>query len=121
MATLNVSAAYQQAFDKLQQGGASNAASGAFQDVNQDLIRAQRDLLTDAGLPNRPWYKHQLYAPGIYTGYGVKTVPAVREAIEQKNWHQAEQEIAIVAGVLEKEADAINTAASALPRAAQSQ
>ena len=113
--------AYQQAAEKMQQGGASNAASGAFQDVNQDLIRAQRDLLTDAGLPNRPWYKNQLYAPGIYTGYGVKTVPAVREAIEQKNWHQAEQEIAIVAGVLEKEADAINTAASALPRAAQSQ
>lgn len=117
----DASAAYQQAFDKMQQGGASNAVSGAFQDVNQDLIRAQRDLLTDAGLPGRPWYKHQLYAPGIYTGYGVKTVPAVREAIEQKNWHQAEQEIAIVAGVLEKEADAINTAASALPRAAQSQ
>lgn len=117
----DAAAAFQQAFEKLQQGGAANAASGAFQDVNQDLIRAQRDLLTDAGLPNRPWYKNQLYAPGIYTGYGVKTVPAVREAIEQKNWHQAEQEIAIVAGVLEKEADAINTAASALPRAAQSQ
>jgi N-acetylated-alpha-linked acidic dipeptidase len=69
-------------------------------------------------LPGRPWYKNALYAPGIFTGYGVKTVPGVREAIEQKNWQQATEQIAIVAGVLQKEADAINTAASALESAA---
>ena len=103
---------YQSAFDKVQQG--SSASGASFQSVDRDLIVSERDLLSEAGLPGRPWYKHQLYAPGIYTGYGVKTVPGVREAIEQKNWSQAAQEIGIVAGVLQKEADSINAAASAL-------
>jgi len=108
---------YQSAFDKAQ--GGSAASSGSFQAVDRDLITTERDLLSEAGLPGRPWYKHQLYAPGIYTGYGVKTVPGVREAIEQKNWSQAAQEIGIVAGVLQKEADSINAAASALESAGQ--
>jgi N-acetylated-alpha-linked acidic dipeptidase len=109
-------ASYQSAFDKLQQDA---SASGSFQTVDQDLIATERALLSEEGLPGRPWYKHQLYAPGIYTGYGVKTIPGVREAIEQKNWSQATQEIGIVAGVLQKEADAINAAASALSGAGQ--
>ncbi|MGH9731420.1 MAG: transferrin receptor-like dimerization domain-containing protein, partial [Candidatus Acidiferrales bacterium] len=75
--------------------------------------------LSSEGLPGRPWYKNTLYAPGIFTGYGVKTVPGVREAIEQKNWQQATEQIAIVAGALQKEADAINAAASALESAAR--
>lgn len=108
---------YQSAFDKAQQG--SSASGASFQAVDQDLIATERDLLSEAGLPGRPWYKHQLYAPGIYTGYGVKTIPAVREAIEQKNWSQATEQIGIVAGVLQKEADSINAAASALESAGQ--
>jgi N-acetylated-alpha-linked acidic dipeptidase len=108
---------YQFTFDKAQQG--SSASGSSFQTVDQDLIQTERALLSDAGLPGRPWYKHQLYAPGIYTGYGVKTIPGVREAIEQKNWEQATQEISVVAGVLQKEADSINAAASALEGAGQ--
>jgi N-acetylated-alpha-linked acidic dipeptidase len=108
---------YQSAFDKAQQG--SSASGSSFQTVDQDLIQTERALLSNAGLPGRPWYKHQLYAPGIYTGYGVKTIPGVREAIEQKNWEQATREISVVAGVLQKEADSINTAASALEGAGQ--
>ena len=110
---------YQSAFDKAQQG--SSASGASLQAVDQDLIATERDLLSEAGLPGRPWYKHQLYAPGIYTGYGVKTVPGVREAIEQKNWSQATEEIGIVAGVLQKEADSINAAAAALSGAAAAQ
>ena len=110
---------YQSAFDKAQQG--ATASSASFQAVDQDLIQTERDLLSQEGLPGRPWYKHQLYAPGIYTGYGVKTIPGVREAIEQKNWPQATQEIAIVAGVLQKEADSIAAAASALSGATTAQ
>ncbi|HEV2423008.1 MAG TPA: transferrin receptor-like dimerization domain-containing protein [Candidatus Acidoferrales bacterium] len=110
---------YQSAFDKAQQGSSVSGAS--LQAVDQDLIATERDLLSEAGLPGRPWYKHQLYAPGIYTGYGVKTVPGVREAIEQKNWSQATEEIGIVAGVLQKEADSINAAAAALSGAAAAQ
>ena len=58
--------------------------------------------MTDAGLPRRPWFKHSLYAPGFYTGYGVKTVPGVREAIEQKNWAETKEQISEVAKSLDK-------------------
>jgi len=109
---------YQTAFTKAEQTDASSA-SASFEAVNRALMQTERDLLTSEGLPGRPWYRNELYAPGIFTGYGVKTVPGVREAIEQKNWQQATQQIAIVAGVLQKEADAIDAAASALESAAQ--
>lgn len=59
-------------------------------------------LLTANGLPRREWYKHSLYAPGFYTGYGVKTIPGVREAIEQRNWKEAQEQIQIVAGTILK-------------------
>ena len=108
---------YEAAFHKAQQSG--SVASAQLASINQTLIVAERSLLSADGLPGRPWYKHELYAPGIYTGYGVKTIPAVREAIEQKNWSQATEEIGVVAGVLQKEADSISAAASALESAGQ--
>lgn len=120
LANLNKSTQrYQAAFNKEQQNGASVPANASLESVNRALIQTERDLLSPDGLPGRPWYKHELYAPGIYTGYGVKTIPAVREAIEQKNWQQATEEIGVVAGVLQKEADAIDAAASALESAGQ--
>ncbi len=61
--------------------------------LNQQLYRAEQQLLLDQGLPLRPWYKHVLYAPGYYTGYSVKTLPGIRESIEQRNFQQAETEI----------------------------
>jgi len=60
------------------------ATVGQAQSTNNLLMRTERALISADGLPSRPWFKHQLYAPGLYTGYGVKTIPAVREAIEQK-------------------------------------
>ena len=110
---------YQAAFTKAQQTYASKAASASFKPVNRALMQTERDLLSAAGLPGRPWYKNELYAPGIFTGYGVKTIPGVREAIEQKNWQQATEQIGIVAGVLQKEADTINAATASLQSAAQ--
>jgi N-acetylated-alpha-linked acidic dipeptidase len=71
-------------------------------EINIKLYTAEQQLLTDAGLPRRPWYKHSLYAPGFYTGYGVKTVPGVREAIEQKNWTEATEQIGAVAKAIDK-------------------
>ncbi len=71
-------------------------------EMNIKLYTAEQQLLTDAGLPRRPWYKHSLYAPGFYTGYGVKTVPGVREAIEQKNWTEATEQIGSVAKAIDK-------------------
>ena len=62
---------------------------------NQSLYRAEQQLLNESGLPRRAWYKHTLYAPGLYTGYGVKTLPGIREAIEQRNWDEAQQQIEV--------------------------
>jgi N-acetylated-alpha-linked acidic dipeptidase len=61
--------------------------------VNERLLQAERALTSNEGLKNRPWYVHMLYAPGFYTGYGVKTIPGVREAIEQGQWQDADREI----------------------------
>lgn len=64
------------------------------------LFKIERSLINENGLPKRPWYKHQIYAPGYYTGYGVKTLPGIREAIEQRNWKEAQENIDIVAQTL---------------------
>ena len=80
--------------------------------VNALLIQSERRLLSPEGLPGRPWFRHQIYAPGFYTGYGVKTIPAVREAIEQRQWKLAEDEIAKVSLVIDGEASLIDSAAS---------
>ena len=70
--------------------------------INAKIYSAEQSLLLPAGLPRRPWYKHSLYAPGFYTGYGVKTVPGVREAIEQQNWLETQQQITAVANAINK-------------------
>jgi N-acetylated-alpha-linked acidic dipeptidase len=70
--------------------------------LNSKIYTAEQQLLSDAGLPRRPWFKHTIYAPGFYTGYGVKTVPGVREAIEQKNWPETKEQIIEVAKAIEK-------------------
>jgi N-acetylated-alpha-linked acidic dipeptidase len=82
--------------------------------VNEKLIRIERGLTLPDGLPGRPWFEHQIYAPGFYTGYGVKTLPGVREAIEQKRWKEADEQIVRVGKVLEKEAALIEDAAAGL-------
>ena len=66
-------------------------------ELNDLLYKAERSLVYQNGLPRRPWYKHEIYAPGYYTGYGVKTLPGIREAIEQKNWKEAQENTEIVA------------------------
>lgn len=68
--------------------------------LNKKLLQAEQLLLADEGLPKRPWFKHQIYAPGFYTGYGVKTIPGVREAIEQKQWQEFDTQVARVAHAL---------------------
>jgi N-acetylated-alpha-linked acidic dipeptidase len=87
--------------------------------VNRLLIQSERKLTDDTGLPGRPWFKHMIYAPGAYTGYGVKTIPGVREAIEQKKWKEVEKEIGGVARVIENEAQLIDAASAEIERAAQ--
>jgi N-acetylated-alpha-linked acidic dipeptidase len=91
-----------------------DASTEALHGLNARLIESERKLTNPEGLPRRPWYRHLLYAPGIYSGYGVKTVPGVREGIEQKRYAEAEQEIVRVAKALEDEAALIDSAAQML-------
>jgi N-acetylated-alpha-linked acidic dipeptidase len=92
----------------------NGAAPAASNGINALLIRSERDLTDSAGLPGRPWYIHMLYAPGVYTGYGAKTMPGVREAIEQKQWDRAQREIERVANVLVREAALVDSASAML-------
>jgi N-acetylated-alpha-linked acidic dipeptidase len=101
-----------QAYDKAYSAA---AASNPSPDLNPDLMRSERLLTDDRGLPNRPWFEHLLYAPGFYTGYGVKTIPGVREAIEQKQWAEANEQITRVAAALEHETDLLKQATKLLP------
>ena len=102
---------YKSAMGKARRQGNFAGSPQALNALNQKLLQSERRLLDNAGLPRRPWYRHMIYAPGVYTGYGVKTIPGVREAIEQKRWQEAEGEIRRVAKVLEGEAELVNSAA----------
>jgi N-acetylated-alpha-linked acidic dipeptidase len=98
-----------ESYDKAFAAANGNAPAG----LNEQLIQTERDQLGE-GLPNRPWFKNLVYAPGYYTGYGVKTLPGVREAIEQKRWTEADEQIARTAKALQKEADLLDEAAKEL-------
>lgn len=78
------------------------------------LMEVEHSMTREAGLPRRPWFKHQIYAPGFYTGYGVKTLPGVREAIEQHNWKEAEEQVAVVSGTIDGVAAEIDRATALL-------
>jgi len=116
--TLTRSAArYQKALEKAQANGAAVLAHASLQQVNRTLIESERRLTSSEGLPGRPWFQHQIYAPGFYTGYGVKTLPAVREAIEQKKWKEADVALAEVGKILDSESDLILRASDELEKA----
>jgi N-acetylated-alpha-linked acidic dipeptidase len=117
-------AALQNAFARLQESAqkydAASRAPGRTLTTQQQqaldtaLMQTERAMISNPGLPRRPWFKHQIYAPGFYTGYGVKTLPAVREAIEQRNWTEAEEQIIIVAATINRIAVAIDDATARL-------
>ncbi len=94
---------------------ASSAATDSNNAARQVALDAAlmhlEQALLGPGLPRRPWFRHQIYAPGFYTGYGVKTLPGIREAIEQKQWAEANEQIAVTAKVLEGYAGEVEKAA----------
>jgi N-acetylated-alpha-linked acidic dipeptidase len=92
-------AAYSKAMSAATAGGKAPSAE-VQQRLDDILMKTERALTTTAGLPRRSWYVHQIYAPGFYTGYGVKTLPAVREALEQRDWKEADQQMSVVAGAI---------------------
>src|SRR5207248_2618635 len=111
-ATLTRSAErYQKAISAASQNGGVALAAEKTQQLNATLLRSERALLDSDGLPNRAWFKHVLYAPGIYTGYASKTIPGVREAIEEGRWTEAEAQMAHAAKAIEATAAVIDQAA----------
>lgn len=108
---------YRKALEQAGTNGGAALASASLAEIDRLLIESERKLTTPEGLSNRPWFKHQLYAPGFYTGYAVKTIPAVREAIELKHWKQADEAIVTVSRVLQDEAALISSAAAKLSSA----
>jgi N-acetylated-alpha-linked acidic dipeptidase len=108
------------AFSKLQRSTDEFAASmnaagpdlpaSSAKELDRILMLFERSLTRSEGLPGRPWYIHYVCAPGQYTGYGVKTLPSVREAIELRQWKIADEQIQIVAKVIEASAREIDRA-----------
>ena len=85
-----------------------------FAKLNGLLIQTERAMTREDGLPRRPWFRHQIYAPGFYTGYGVKTLPGVREAIEERTWDEAAEQVDRLAETLENLATEVDQAADVL-------
>ena len=108
---------YSKALAKFQAAGTQSIPQSSLDTVNADLLGIARLFLNEKGLPERPWFKNQIYAPGAYTGYGAKPVAAVREYMDQKKWSEAEAQIPMVAQVIEKIAAGINQAAADLEAA----
>jgi N-acetylated-alpha-linked acidic dipeptidase len=85
--------------------------------LNADLLGVSRLFLNPKGLPERPWFKNQVYAPGAYTGYGAKPIAAVREYMDEKKWREAEGQVPQVAEVITHVAAGIDRAAQVLEAA----
>jgi len=105
---------YDKALAATRKDGQFVATEAQLHNLNRMLLESEHKLTDPAGLPRRPWYKHVLDAPGVYSGYEAKTIPGVREAIEQKRWQEADQQIERVAKVLEGEMELIDSATKEL-------
>ena len=107
-------------YDRLADSVAAAATAGlarrrpALAALNQTLARAERALSDTAGLPRRPWYRNLVYAPGFYTGYGVKTMPGIREAVDQEQLDEGRAEAARVAAAVDRYAAAVRQATGQL-------
>ncbi len=106
--------AYARAFDSAMLPGAAPIPPERLRQLNAALRGFERSLTSETGLPGRPWYKHFIYAPGAYTGYAVKTLPAVREAIEQKRWSDVNGAAAQTGAVIQKAAEQVQAATKLL-------
>ncbi len=108
---------YSKALSDWHAKGSPALSEQSLQQVNSDLLKISRLFLNEKGLPERPWFKNQIYAPGAYTGYGAKPIAAVREYMDAKKWKEADAQIPQVAQVIESVAAGINKAADDLQHA----
>jgi N-acetylated-alpha-linked acidic dipeptidase len=102
------------AYDRAAAATDRNLSEATQKELDAALMGVERAFLTREGLPRRPWFRHQVYAPGFYTGYGVKTLPAVREALEQRSWGEATEQVTVVGRAIEAAAAAIDKATAVL-------
>jgi N-acetylated-alpha-linked acidic dipeptidase len=105
---------YEEALSAASASGGGALAGVAIAEVNAMMLRTERLLAPPEGLPQRPWYRHLLAAPGWYTGYSPKTLPGIREAIEGKRWQESEAQAVVLGHALEEEAMLIERAAARL-------
>ena len=103
---------YSAALAALEAKGAPALPEPALALLNEDLMRVSRAFLNQRGLPDRPWFKNQIYAPGAYTGYGAKPIAAVREYMDERRWRDAEAQVPQVAAAIDSAAAAIDKAAA---------
>jgi N-acetylated-alpha-linked acidic dipeptidase len=103
---------YKRAYIAAVESGKAN--NELIQKLNGILMQSERALTRKEGLPGRPWWQHQIYAPGVYTGYAAKPLPSISEAIDQRKWKVAEEQIVVVANTLEKFAGEIDRATETL-------
>ena len=108
---------YSKAVAKWRENGSPALPEDKIEAVNADLMQVSRLFLNQKGLPERPWFKNQIYAPGAYTGYGAKPIAAVREYMDEKKWEEADAQIPGVAKVIQNVASGINKAAEDLESA----
>ena len=108
---------YSRAVSDWQAKGSPSLPVNDLASINADLLKISRLFLNEKGLPERPWFKNQIYAPGAYTGYGAKPIAAVREYMDEKKWKQADAQIPQVAEVIENVATGIGKAADDLEKA----
>ena len=112
---------YSKALSKWRDNGSPQISAEKIEQINSDLIQIPRLFLNQKGLPERPWFKNQIYAPGAYTGYGAKPIAAVREYMDEKKWKEADSQIPGVAQVIENVAAGISEAADDLDSAVSRQ
>jgi N-acetylated-alpha-linked acidic dipeptidase len=105
---------YKQAVSRLAESDPTVWDSAGLKTINQQLILTERTFTTAEGLKERPWFKHQIYAPGAYTGYGAKTIPAVREMMDEDKWQDADAGAVIAGAVLMKQASLVDSIAQEL-------
>ena len=108
---------YTKALSSWQAKGSPALPQSNVENLNRDLLKISRLFLNEKGLPERPWFKNQVYAPGAYTGYSAKPIAAVREYMDAKRWKEADAQIPPVSQVLENVAAGIDKAAEDLEAA----
>ncbi len=102
LAALQKTDADSKAYEAALKSAVAEADAARLAKANQALYESERGLILNKGLPSRDWYRHQIYAPGLYTGYGAKTLPGIREAVEGSRWDEANAEAKDAAQALEQ-------------------